>query len=291
MIQRARIRWRRWLRLGLQGIGLLTLFFLVWGFWWEPSMLIERDYTLRVPNWPRQCNGLRVDVVSDLHVGSPNNGIVKLDRLVDKLSASDSDVVLMAGDYVILSVLFGSYVEPKVVARHLKPLTARKRVYAVLGNHDWWKDGMLVRREFESAGIVILENRSTSVDVRDCRFWIAGIGDLWEGKPDIGRSLAAIPADAPILALTHNPDLFPDMPARVALTIAGHTHGGQVHLPLLGRPVVPSKLGDRYAIGEVVEGGRHLFVTPGIGTSILPVRFGVPPEISRLTIRRTPATP
>jgi predicted MPP superfamily phosphohydrolase len=95
-----------------------------------------------------------------------------------------------------------------------------------------------------------------------------------------------VPEGAPILALTHNPDVFPLLPpARASLTIAGHTHGGQVYVPLYGRPVVPSNYGARYAIGHVVEGGRHLFVTPGLGTSVIPVRFLVPPEISLLTLR------
>jgi predicted MPP superfamily phosphohydrolase len=100
----------------------------------------------------------------------------------------------------------------------------------------------------------------------------------------IPRALARVPADEPVLLLTHNPDVFPDVPPRVALTLAGHTHGGQVALPILGRPVVPSRYGQRYAYGLVVEGGRALFVSPGIGTSLLPVRFRVPPEISMVTL-------
>ena len=89
-----------------------------------------------------------------------------------------------------------------------------------------------------------------------------------------------------MIALTHNPDLFPRIPARSTLLVAGHTHGGQVTLPLIGSIVDPSKLGDRYASGHVEDGGEHVFVSPGLGTSILPVRFGIPPEISRLTLLR-----
>jgi predicted MPP superfamily phosphohydrolase len=85
-----------------------------------------------------------------------------------------------------------------------------------------------------------------------------------------------------VLIATHNPDLFPSVPERVALTLAGHTHGGQVYIPFIGRLIVPSRYGERFAIGHVVEGGRHLFVTPGVGTSIVPVRFLVPPEVSVL---------
>ena len=85
-------------------------------------------------------------------------------------------------------------------------------------------------------------------------------------------------------SLTHNPDLFPTLSGRFSLLIAGHTHGGQVRVPLLGRPIVPSTYGQRFAFGHVVEGGRHMFVSPGLGTSILPVRLRVPPEITLLEL-------
>ncbi|HEY0661076.1 MAG TPA: metallophosphoesterase [Lysobacter sp.] len=278
--------WRRqpsWLRRIQLGVLLIAFACAAWGFGLEPRRLVQRDYALALPHWSPQCDGLRVDVISDTHTGSPHNGVDNLDRVVRSLIASDSEAVLLAGDYLSLSVFLGTYVRPEVIASHLKPLTARKPVYAVLGNHDWWKNGDTVRAALESAGVVVLENQAREVALGDCRLWLVGVGDLWEGKPDVARAFAAVDNDLPALALTHNPDLFPRMPARASLLVAGHTHGGQVVLPLIGRPVVPAS--ERYAIGHVVEGGRHLFVTPGIGTSILPVRFGVPPEISRLTLR------
>jgi predicted MPP superfamily phosphohydrolase len=96
-----------------------------------------------------------------------------------------------------------------------------------------------------------------------------------------------VPSGELIIALTHNPDIFPEIPPNVELTLAGHTHGGQVDFPLIGRIVVPSDYGQRYAAGHVEERGKHLFVTTGIGTSIFPVRFRVPPEIAVLTLRST----
>ena len=186
---------------------------------------------------------------------------------------------------------FVEYVEAGVVAGHLRPLAARKPVYGVLGNHDWWKDGGKVAASMQAAGITMVDNRSVPVRVRGCEFWLAGIGDLWEGDPDIAAAFAGIPDDGrPVIALTHNPDLFPRLPARTTLLVAGHTHGGQVTLPLLGSIVDPSKLGDRYARGHVEDGGEHVFVSPGLGTSILPVRFGIPPEVSRLTLLREAST-
>jgi uncharacterized protein len=274
---------RRALQWAVRGSALLILAGSLWGFVWEPGRLVERDYAIVLPHWPAQCDGLRLDVVSDTHTGSPHNGVDNLDRVVQRLIASDSQAVLMAGDYVILRVFMGTYVPAEKFASHLRPLTARKPVYAVLGNHDWWKGGARVRRALESAGVVVLENQTAEMRLGGCEFWIAGLGDLWEGHPKVGATFAAIDDDAPVVALTHNPDLFPRIPARATLTVAGHTHGGQVRLPFVGTPVVPAR--QRYVSGTIVENGKTLFVSPGIGTSILPVRFGVPPEISRLTLR------
>jgi hypothetical protein len=112
------------------------------------------------------------------------------------------------------------------------------------------------------------------------------VSDVRTRPAAIARALAPVPEGAPVIVLTHNPDLFVRVPPRVLLTLAGHTHGGQVNLPVLGRLIVPSRFGERYAIGHVHEDGRDLFVSPGIGTSIVPVRFRVPPEISVLTVGR-----
>ena len=271
--------------------ALVALAVAVWGFVWEPSRLVERDHALALPRWPETCDGLRIDVVSDTHTGSPNNGLDHLDRWVRRLAGSDADLVLMAGDYVILSVFLGEYVPAETIAEHLKPLTARKPVYAVLGNHDWWKDGELVSRAFASAGVTMIDNRAVRVDVRGCRFWIAGLGDLLEGRPDVQGTFAMIADDAPVLVLTHEPDLLPRIPPHVALTVAGHTHGGQIDPWPFRRQPSPFVLHSHRLKWHVVDGERHLFVTPGIGTSILPMRFGVPPEISRLTLRSAAPAP
>jgi uncharacterized protein len=117
-----------------------------------------------------------------------------------------------------------------------------------------------------------------------CSFWLVGISDFWEGEHNVRAALAPVPDSAAALAFTHNPDIFPEIPERVSLTVAGHTHGGQVYIPGIGRRVVPSRYGSKFAIGHVNEGGRNLFVSSGLGTSIFPVRFLVPPEVSVLTV-------
>lgn len=281
------MRWQ-WRRRALQWsawVGALALVaFCVRGFVWEPAQLVERDHVLAgLPGWTSECEGLRVDVLADIHTGSPGNGIDKLDRIAATVAGGDADLVLLAGDYLILSVFLGEYVPPEVVAARLRGLARAKPVFGVLGNHDWWKGGAKVRAAFEAAGIPIIDNRAVPVEVDGCRLWLAGIGDLWEGDPDIESAFEGIPpAGAPVLALTHHPDLFARIPARASLLVAGHTHGGQVSFA----PFVDPRVGTPWVNGHYVRDGRHLFVSPGLGTSILPLRFRVPPEISRLTLSR-----
>jgi hypothetical protein len=281
-------RWAAWRR-ALAGAALAAALVTVWGAWLEPASLRNDNYRLELPRWPAACAGLRVAVLADLHTGSPFNGVDKLERIVVLANKARPDLVLIAGDLGVDGVPGARFVAPAAIAARLARLEAPLGRYAVLGNHDWWYGAEKVRTALERAGIAVLDDRAVALARGACRFWLVGLGDLWEGRPDVQRAFADVPAGAAALALTHNPDLFPAIPARAALTVAGHTHGGQVALPLIGRPVLASRHKDRYAIGHVVERGRHLFVSPGLGTSILPVRFGVPPEISVLELQPRPA--
>ena len=256
----------------------------VWAFWIEPASLAVREYELHLPGWPRELAGLRVAALSDFHVGSPYNGIDKLQQIVALTNRSDPDLIVLLGDFVVHGVVGGRRIPPARIAPVLSNLEAPLGVWAVLGNHDWWHSFEGVRKPLSLQGIKVLEDQAVEISSSGATFWLAGIGDAWAGNPDIPAALEAVPHDAPVLAITHNPDIFTDMPDRVSLTVAGHTHGGQVALPLLGPPVVPSVHGQRYAAGWIVEEDRHLFVTPGLGTSIIPVRFLVPPEISILNL-------
>ena len=256
-----------------------------WAIWLEPASLRNEDHAIDLGDWPRECDGLRIAVLADLHTGSPFHGLDKLGEIVALANRAEPDLVLLAGDYVIHGVVGGRFVAPEAAAEILATLSAPAGVYAVLGNHDWWLDARRVRSALESAGIPVLEDASMEVRSGACSFWLAGIGDFWEGAHDVSTALATIPESRPIVAFTHNPDVFPEIPSRVSATFAGHTHGGQVYLPGIGRPIVPSRYGERFAIGHVVEGGRHLFVSSGLGTSILPVRFLVPPEVSLVELR------
>ena len=248
----------------------------------EPRQLVVREAAMAVGCWSGAP--LRIAIASDLHVGSPGVGIEKLDAVATAINASRPDLVLLLGDYVIQGVVGGRFVAPEAIADRLRAVKAPLGVYAVLGNHDWWLDGPRVARAFNSAGIPVLEDRAVRILRGVDGFWLVGIGDFWEGRHDVATALTHVQGDEPAIAMTHNPDVFPDIPARVCLTVAGHAHGGQVNLPFFGRPIVPSRYGGRFAAGEVDEGGRRLFVTTGVGTSILPVRFRVIPEVVILTV-------
>ncbi|HJQ35022.1 MAG TPA: metallophosphoesterase [Pyrinomonadaceae bacterium] len=265
-----------------------------WAFWLEPTSVTVTRVSLRVPRWHAEHRELKLAVLTDLHVGSPHVGLDKLARVVERTNDERPDVVLLLGDFVVGGqkdeggehggVLGGTFVEPEPIAEELKRLRAPLGVFAVLGNHDCWFDCGRVARALESAGVRVLENSAARVETGGRAFWLAGVADLWTQRPDIAAALRQVEGEDPVLLLTHNPDIFPGVPARVSLTLAGHTHGGQVNFPLVGRPVVPSRFGQRYAMGHVVEGGRHLFVSGGVGTSIIPVRFRVPPEIVILNL-------
>ncbi len=264
---------------------ILALALSSWAFWLEPSSLRHRDYDIHLSAWPADCDGFRIAILADLHIGSPHNGLTKLAEVVEVTQRAHPDLVLLAGDLVIQGVLGGTFVPPEDSARELARLSAPAGVLSVLGNHDWWLDAERIRAALERQDIPVLADESLEVISGGCRFWLAGVTDLWEGPHDMAAALSGVPADQPTVLLTHNPDLFPEVPSSVTLTIAGHTHGGQVYIPGIGRPIIPSKFGELFAIGHIVEDGRHLFVSSGIGTSIIPVRFLVPPEISVISLR------
>jgi uncharacterized protein len=255
----------------------------VWSVWLEPASLWTDEQTLTVP-WST-AHPLRVAVLTDLHIGSPFNHVAKLRAAVARTNAAAPDVICILGDLVIQGVIGGTFVAPETIADDLGRLRAGTATIAVLGNHDGWFDHDRVRRSLESRGIRVIEETAVPLATPAGKIWFAGVSDLWTGRHDVAAALAKVPDDgSPLVLLTHNPDVFPSVPARVTPTLAGHTHGGQVRLPFIGRPIVPSRFGQRFAAGHIEEGGRHMFVATGIGTSILPIRFRVAPSVTVLTL-------
>jgi hypothetical protein len=258
----------------------VVVVFAAWAFWWEPQQLVSREVRLQLPCWT--ARPVRIAVVSDLHVGSPFVTVEKLRVVVDRINARHPDMIVLLGDFVVTGMIGAKFVSPETIAVELAKLDAPLGVFAVLGNHDRWLSATRVASALRSAHIHVIDDAAWRVG----GFWLVGVSDFREGPHDVSGALANVVDSAPVVVITHNPDIFPLIPNRVCLTLAGHTHGGQVAIPFVGRLIVPSQYGQRYAIGHIREGGRDLFVTSGVGTSIIPIRFRVPPETVFLEITR-----
>lgn len=243
-----------------------------------PRRLRVHDVPLALPGWPASLDGLRVAVVGDVHAGCPTVDLARVREVVARVVAARPDVVLLLGDH-LADVLGGTHLEPEPVAAALAGLRAAGPVVGVLGNHDWYAGGHRVRRVLEEAGLPVLEE--SAMPVLDGRLWIAGVGDLWERTPSVPAALAGVPDDATVILLTHNPDVVADVPARVCLVLAGHTHGGQIRV--LGRGVhkISERSANRWSHGWYPV--DRLYVTPGIGTSTVPLRT-VLPEVPILVL-------
>ncbi len=262
----------------------------------EPGWRLRTvTHRLRPAGWPEGLR-LKIAALADPHMGEPHMPLSRLERIVERTNALAPDVTVILGDLEAGHRFATRPVPMRDAAQALAQLRAPLGVWSILGNHDWWHDAEvqrtgkgppLVRRELERAGLPVLENDAVRLTAPSGgAFWLAGLGDqlAFPGRPfrgvdDLPATMAKLTDDAPALLLTHEPDIFPDVPKRFALTLSGHTHGGQVNL-LGWRPVVPSRFGDRFAWGHVREEGRDLIVSGGLGCSILPVRLGVPPEIT-----------
>jgi predicted MPP superfamily phosphohydrolase len=249
--------------------------------WIEPRRLVVERADLHLPHWPATLDGLTMGVIADLHVGAPHVDLRKLENVIDRMRDLNPDVVAILGDFAVEPMPFARHVDPVAIAKRIAQLRVPLGVFAVLGNSD----DIGIRRALDATAIELLDNDLRERWWHGQQLWIAGFADIRTADPDVEGVLARANGDGPVLALTHSPDLFPRMPPRVSLTLAGHTHAGQVNLPIVTQRVVPSWFGGRYREGHVVEHDRHLFVHAGIGTSTLPVRFRAVPRVSLLTLR------
>ena len=255
-----------------------------WSLWHEPRSVRLVRLTLRLPGWPAALDGLTVGLIADLHAGAPHVDAAQVRRLVATLNRAGPDLVALLGDYADPAVALGHRIEPDEVAAALAALRAPLGRYAVLGNHDWNEHGLAMPRALRDHGITVLENDALAVDGAATPLWIAGVADASTRVPRLDEALAVVPAEDPVLLLSHDPDVFPHVPTRVALTLSGHTHGAQVDVPGVRNLVTPSKHGAHYTKGHQIEAGRHLFVSAGVGTSRLPIRFRARPEIALLEL-------
>lgn len=264
----------------------------------EPWELKVRRYRIPVLGLPEGLVGLTLAQFSDTHLG-PRIPASFMRRAVELVVGLKPDIVLLNGDYV-----HSGTGEIDLAAEICGPLAEHAKIGAVgvLGNHDWWGDGARMSRELSGVGVRMIDNDRLWLDadtrtlsdrpVPGASLAIVGLGDLTEDVVDPARAFRDIEPQTPRLVLAHHPDtaelamLTGDGAPRIDLMCSGHTHGGQVRLPLIGTPIVPSSYGSKYAGGLVQGPAFRVLVSRGVGMSMLPVRLGVPPEVSLITLSR-----
>jgi predicted MPP superfamily phosphohydrolase len=268
----------------------------------EAGLRLElTPYIVSPPSWPDALT-LKIAVIADIHACEPWMPAERIAAIVDLANAQKPDLTVLLGDFVGAHHFITSYVAPGAWAAELARLEAPLGVYSVLGNHDWWSaalpsdppdNGRSVRKALAEARIPVLENQALRLSQNGKPFWLVGLGDQIavrrgrydvHGVDDLAGALRPINDDAPAILLAHEPFIFSRVPNRVALTLCGHTHGGQVYIPLIGTPFAPTAHGKAYIYGCYNEGPRHLVVSGGLGESFAPVRFLRPPEVVSVTV-------
>jgi predicted MPP superfamily phosphohydrolase len=245
----------------------------------ETRHLIINRLTVSVPRLPEPLSGLKIAFLADTHVG-PFLSTRYLRQVVNRVNSLGADLIALGGDYV--------HRESRYVAStalELARLSAPLGVFSILGNHDYYAGRVLTLAEFAKNKIPCLVNSGQRITRGTDSFWLGGVDDLCRGNPQPGAALHGVEPGEAVILLSHSPDVAETLDdERVGLMLSGHTHGGQVRLPLIGSPIIPSQYGQKYASGLVKAPKTNCFVTRGVGTVFPPVRLNCPPEIALLTL-------
>lgn len=236
---------------------------------------VVRTVRVALPRWPADARPVRLVLWSDLHLGDAATDPARLERVARQVTELRPDLVVIAGDFVSGHDPGKAQQLAPELTRALSLVRARMGTIVVLGNHDHWSGAEAVRAAVRRAGATVLDNAAV---VRG-PLVIGGVDDDYTGHAQVATTIAAMRAlsGAPVL-VSHSPDVAPGLPDDVPLLLAGHSHCGQIVLPILGPPVLPLKTGARYLCGVVRERERTVVVAAGTGTSVLPFRLGAPPD-------------
>jgi hypothetical protein len=258
-------------------------------------------YTPNPPKWPADLP-LKIAVIADIHACYPWMSEERVGEIVDLANAQKPDLTVLLGDFVCTHRYVTGYVQPGAWAEQLARLEAPLGVYAILGNHDWWfaaiptdppDHSRSIRKALAQARIPLLENQSLRLSQGGRPFWLVGLGDQLAfrrlghhgGADDLPAALREIDDEAPAILIAHEPFVFHRAPDRIALTLCGHTHGGQINFPIIGPPVAFGRpYSMAYIYGQYQRGPRQLIVSGGLGTSYAPIRFLRPPEVVIVTL-------
>lgn len=267
-------------------LGLLIAGCLVYGFLIEPKRLLTRNVTVISPSYKGDI--LTIALVGDLHIGGLHVPARRVSKIVKGINKLDADMIFLAGDFVDGHLTrhnntdaFNSEVDKGINA--LSRLQAERGVYSVIGNHDNWYGGPYIKQALERAGVKVLVNEA----VENEALCVVGLADHDTAFPS-ASAYQDCGAKSHKFLIAHSPDSFALLRSDTVLAVAGHTHGGQINLPVFGRAVTATKSGKPLAYGLKTVNGIPVFITAGVGTSILPARFRAPPEIVLLTVRPSP---
>lgn len=279
-----KIHRRKWLKHTLMtGAGLAALPVSAVGYgYWEASQIRIHRQTVRLPYLPEEFDGITVAVLADLHHG-PLVSLSFIRQTVELAQSLSADAYALVGDFAHRGTHTDVQLPPCLEV--MQQLRAPLGVYAVPGNHDMMRGGVVYRDAIAQTRITDLTNCAICLGRGPRKLWVAGVDDLFWGRPDVSSALHGIPDRSAVLLLSHNPDfaeLSPD--PRVGLMLSGHTHGGQIYLPNLGARWLPSRYGEKYRAGLVRGPASQVFVSRGLGESGIPLRVNSPPEINLLTI-------
>jgi uncharacterized protein len=244
----------------------------------EPYMLTIEHKSIQLDRLPKAFDGFRIVQLSDVHHG-PFSDREQIERAVETANRLQPDLIALTGDYISKE---RHYAAP--CAEMLGKLKARHGVYAVLGNHDHWTDAALITDLFRAEGITVLINEGMHFELNGSAFWLAGVDDTMVGLEDLSLALAGAREDEMKLLLAHNPIILRRAArASVDLVLSGHTHGGQV--AIRGERTASGRPRKRLLKGLWRQGNTQIYVNRGLGTVVLPVRYGCPPEVSLIELR------
>jgi predicted MPP superfamily phosphohydrolase len=255
-----------------------------YSYWYEPARTVLERITITLERLPAGFDGVTIAQVTDVH----HSAYVSLEHIrqaVQVLKAEAPDLVVLTGDFVSLPEGSRSAVYAEPCARALADLHGSVGSFAVLGNHDHHVAPDRVTGALQAAGFTVLLNEARPIERHGHRLWICGTDDALVRRADFARATEAVAAGEPAILLAHEPDVA-DAAAKHSflLQLAGHSHGGQVRLPLVGAPVLP-RLGRKYPAGLYRIGAMQLYTSRGLGLIAPAVRLNCPPEITLITLR------
>jgi len=269
--------------LGLGGAGYATFV--------EPEEISVERLDIHLSRLPEGFDGLKIAQISDLHYG-PFTGAREIGAAADHVNALGADLVVVTGDFITSPLLERTSTPASTTlanagrcARVLSRIRAPLGVFAALGNHDVTTNPGYISEVLQAVGIRVLRNGRAPLERSGARLWLAGVDDVLDGQPRLDQALAGVPRREPLVLMAHEPDFADEASLQnVDLQLSGHSHGGQVRLPLIGAPYLP-RLARKYPYGHYLIRQMQLYTNRGIGTIGVPMRFGAPPEVTLFTLR------